>query len=254
MIEKFEKMIETECQAAYDRLFIAIGGFNGSFMAGGCVASLALGEEVNDYDIWFESVEHWTAATSMVKAVQGVKYAYKSSEAEKAAAPIVIIAETEHALTFSLQGVKPVYQLVKSRTGGVGEEVIEAFDYLHAQAGFYPAEGGEAGHLFFGGRNTIEFIREKILVFAGELDYPTHTLSRVAKFARRGYIIPDRTIAQLVRQIREADDDLIIRDLTAVGAKYNGGEHADLKYYGGTKKKENYDPITEQDSAVGFYT
>lgn len=230
MKDKFLIMIETELQAAYDRLFNTVGRFEDSFVAGGCVTSLVLGEPVNDYDIWFESVEAWQKAVDRVKALSDPDFNLMG--------PIKMIAETEHALTFEIKGHAPVYQLVKSRCGG-HDEVIEQFDFLHAQVAFFPRTlDGLPCELFWGNRNCVEFIREKVLVFAGQLDYPVHTLSRIGKFAKRGWRIPDRTIAQLVMQIREASEELITRDLAAVGKKYDGGDGAGLKYLG---KEVNYD-------------
>lgn len=226
-----EGKIVERLQGAYDKLFNAVGKFENSFIAGGCVTSIVLGEEVNDYDIWFFSLEDWEKAAELVK-----KTASHTEFAAKCGleVPYVkIVAETKHAITFRIAGVTPVYQIVKSRLGDP-QEVIESFDYLHAQVAFHPAvDAGEHGYLEWGGRNCIDFIKEKALVFAGSLDFPIHTLSRVAKFAVRGWRIPDQTLAVLVKEIRKAGGELIARDLAACGEKYAGGEGRALSYEGG---------------------
>lgn len=204
-----ETQIEQHLAEIYSKLFAALGRFSGSFIAGGSIASLALGETPNDYDVWFENEDRWRDATDRVLAVAAIHNT-----------PVSVLAQTNHAVTFRVAGISPVFQFVKSRCGDP-YDVVEQFDFLHTQAFFYLDDSGE-GSLEFANRNSIEFIEERVLVFEGDLDYPTHTLSRIAKFALRGWKIPDRTLAALIRAIREADVDLINKDLQAVGTKYHG--------------------------------
>ena len=217
-----EMHAETQLQSVYERLWNAIGFFGGSYIAGGAIASLILEQTPNDYDIWFETLKEWETAVA---------------QAEASVAPIHYLARTEHAMTFKLE-TGEVIQLVKSRLG-VGEEVAEQFDFRHAQAYFYPVlpdekEGDDFfntdGEVIYVGQNCTDIIRDKILLFDGVLDYPIHTLSRLQKFALRGYTIPDQTIAKIVLAITQADPELVQRDIRACGAKYATGPGKSLCY------------------------
>jgi hypothetical protein len=232
-----EKEIEKKLEAVYTEIFSNLGRFKGSFIAGGSITSLVLGEEPNDYDIWFETVADWENACHLARRAVG----------DFNEGPVTIICETEHALTFKLLGMTPVLQFVKSRTGAY-DEVIEQFDFLHAQAAYLPSdEDGLEGELLFGNRNCIDFIKEKVLVFEGKLDYPIHTLSRLQKFAKRGWIVPDQTLACLIREIRRADQDLIDRDQNACGMKYGGEDYLGAKKAAlEAEHKIIHDPETQQ--------
>jgi hypothetical protein len=213
-----ERAIIEHLKAVYQKIWDTLGRFEGSYIAGGSIASLVLGETPNDYDVWFESIADYDAAVVLIKAKQD----------DFGEGPVTIIAETEHAITFRLAGLDPVLQFVKSRVGAY-DEVVEQFDFQHAQACFLPEDQTEGleSELIFLGSNSIDFIEEKILVFAGVLDYPTHTFSRIAKFAKRGFKVPDQTLIKMIRAVRDASAELIEKDALAVIAKYHGLQYAE---------------------------
>lgn len=204
----------------YSEIFMRLGRFEGSYIAGGAIASVILGEKPKDYDVWFETEVAWSAAVSRAKlAVQ--------------AGMIELVYNSEHAFTFKVIEPGRTYdvQLVKSRVGEA-YEVVEMFDFRHTQAFYYPDEDGRGDCLEFVGKNTPEFIQQKVIAFDGTLDWPIHTLSRLQKFALRGYKVPDQALGFLIQAIRSAPLHIIDRDLLACGKKYSGGEGAALQYAG----------------------
>ncbi len=218
--------LEEHLGTAYAKLFEATGKFPGSFIAGGSIASIVLDEKVNDYDIWFETEYAWKHATRLAKEAACLKDS-----------KVKIIVETKMAVTIRIEGVEPVYQLIRARIGNY-EEVVEQFDFKHAHAAYLPASKQyPTPSVEFLSGNSPDFIREKILVFAGQLDYPTHTLSRVPKFAKRGFMVPDSMIADLVRAIWESPQELVQADLDVAGEKYHG------RVYSGTENPPKYDPV-----------
>lgn len=197
---------EQHLNEVYKKLFARVGVFKGSYIAGGSIASLILNEVPNDYDIWFETLEQWQAAKDLILA-SGVE----------------VIMETQHAVTFRLDCETPTFQIIKSRLGGY-DEVVEQFDFRHAHSAFLPSEDddGLGYELVFCGANDEEHIEAKFLLFDGKLDYPTHTLSRLQKFALRGYKVPDQTLIKLILAIRAASPELINEDMIGVAKKYSG--------------------------------
>lgn len=201
--------IITHLSKVYDDLFDVVGRFKDSYIAGGAIASLALDEPVKDYDIWFHDIESFNAAVVQVQAA----YFKQLVHSDEVKVRLTLIAETRFALTFTLNGL--VYQLVKSRVGPASD-VVKTFDFEHAQAYFYQ----ESPHTSAFENPELcadtGFMKTKVINFTGDLAHPTHTLSRLQKFAKRGYTVPDSTLADLIVAIRNADADVIDRDIQNV--------------------------------------
>ncbi len=214
---------------AYVKLYDVVGFFPDSYIAGGAIASLILGEQINDYDMWFRTAEAWDKATAAVKKVASETNELNLENEGK----LNIVAETPFALSFRLTGDPILYQMIKTRLGDP-ETTVETFDFQHAQAYFLgPTTEAEykddpIGEIVFLGYNSEDFIQEKVLLFVGELDYPTHTLSRVPKFAKRGFVVPDQMLVRLIHAIRAADEKLIKLDANRIGLRYNKGLRYDM--------------------------
>lgn len=142
-----------------------------SYIAGGALVSLVQGEEPHDYDIWFRSLDDWTAATNGLQFRPARKSKYSWS--------------------YYLPSGKEV-QLVKSRLGEPAE-VVGSFDFKHTHC-YYEASGILVA--------DIEYLRSKRLDFVpGNLCHPVNTLQRLCKFVRRGYSVSNQSIADLMNAI-----------------------------------------------------
>ncbi len=175
---------ESEIKSHLAEVFINIEKMTGpmpdAFIAGGCIASLVLDEEVKDYDVWFSDPEDYKKASEAIKA----KYPFE---------------ESKYALTFTLPDGDKV-QLVQSRMG-VPEVLVPKFDYKHTHS-YYT----KAGVLKY----DEAFIKTKELVFVrGNFDHPVNTMQRMLKFQKRGYNVSTQTVMDLMKDIKEIKDENI---------------------------------------------
>jgi len=149
----------------------AVHALGRSYVAGGAIVSLVLGETPNDYDIWFRSLEDWQAA------VDGLT--------------LTPIRKSKYSYTYLLPTGKEI-QLVKSRLGEPAD-VVGTFDFKHTHC-YY--ELGKAPVY------DEAFLLSKRLVFVrGNLCHPVNTVQRVLKFVRRGYSVSNQSIADLMNEV-----------------------------------------------------
>lgn len=194
-----ENDIKRNLSEAYYRLWETIGHFEGSFIAGGSIVSLVLGEKVNDYDIFFESEQEFLYANALLNtAIQDRKQ-------------VTMVGESSYATTFMIGNDK--YQFVRTRFD-VPEVVVTHFDFRHTHAYFY-FDMYKHSHLIFTSGNSPTMIRAKTLEFSGWADYPSQLLSRLQKFAVRGYITPRQTYSDIVCYIAGLSDQAIDNDAAA---------------------------------------
>lgn len=185
------EQIKTEMQSLYSELEFLLGYTPLCYVAGGCIASMVLDEEVKDYDLWFENPEDFqqvlkdvldVSASDMLDGYDNLK-----------------VKRTKYALTISLSSGK-IVQFVESRMG-VPEVLVPGFDFKHTQA-YYKQDG------------TLVYdealIKSKVLVFAqGNFKHPVNTVQRMLKFARRGYDIPFETVQAIMITTNDLEKDQI---------------------------------------------
>lgn len=166
------------------------GPLNNSYIAGGAIASLVLGEEPKDYDIWFENPEDYYGA--MIGLTNSnLQFLIETGIN-------LSVSTSKYATTFKIQGID--IQLVQSRMG-VPEVVVPTFDFKHTQS-WMKRDGTMSV--------DEEFIKSKQLVFVhGNFSHPVNTMQRVNKFARRGYDIPFETTKALMMEITKLDPESI---------------------------------------------
>lgn len=164
------------------------GPLTEAYIAGGAIASLVLGEEPKDYDVWFEGPWAYEAAVNNLKLAVGYGE-IKSAN----------LVESKYATSFELSDGTKI-QLVQSRMG-VPEQVVPGFDFKHTQS--YMTRTGKLVA-------DVDFIKSKVLVFVpGNFSHPVNTMQRVNKFARRGYDIPFETIRDLMVACTALDPETI---------------------------------------------
>lgn len=168
------------------------GPLTNAYLAGGCIASLVLGELPKDYDVWFENPEDFEAAISGLAKNQFEVSDHSSSK---------------YAETFKYAGI--TVQLVQSRMGKP-EVVVPQFDFKHTQS--YMKRDGTLVY-------DEAFILEKKLVFVpGNFSHPVNTMQRVNKFARRGYDIPYETTRDLMLACNKLTEEQIMKSTKHEGS------------------------------------
>lgn len=192
--EKMRTLIQSTLLQVFSEVEQITGPLPNAYIAGGCIASIILGEEVKDYDIWFETPEDVKLAIGTVMDhSENYKYCTDVSK---------------YAHTIKLSSGK-VIQLVESRLGPA-EVIVPGFDFKHTQS-YMKRDGTLVA--------DIEFIKKKRLVFSeGNFKHPVNTMQRVYKFARRGYDIPFETTKALMVACTSLDPEAIGKSDTHGGS------------------------------------
>jgi hypothetical protein len=187
--------IKTYLSAFYDRLKVHVPYsqhhhlMDRSFVAGGCITSMVLGEKINDIDVWFRDLESWEIVSSYFEAIKTSRFA-KTSE-------ICILNP------FTKHYEKLEVQFIKNRIGNP-LDTVAGFDFLHTH-NFYTPDGELCC--------DEEFIKKKKLVFMkGNLEHPVNTFQRTLKFARRGYFMDSDSMIDMLTDLREAEAQYITKD------------------------------------------
>ncbi len=180
--------LQQKLQSIFELVETVTGPLPNSYIAGGAIASLVLGEEPKDYDIWFENPEdYYTALNTLGDNIM----LFLDNE-------MGVPSTSKYATSFKIRGID--IQLVRSRMG-VPEVVVPTFDFKHTQS-WMKRDGTMSV--------DEEFIKRKQLVFVpGNFSHPVNTMQRVNKFARRGYDIPFETTKLLMMECTKLDPDSI---------------------------------------------
>ena len=157
------------------------------YFAGGCIASIVLGEDVQDYDLWFETPEDFAPV-------------------EKA--NIMFTDDTKYALTTILPSGKKV-QFIRRRRGPP-DVLVKTFDFQHTQSYYNPENGDMVV--------DSDFIRTKQLVLKGNLDHPLNTMERLMKFQRRGYTVSSEALSGLMLAIKGCSEEKLSEKNTHGGS------------------------------------
>lgn len=180
--EQHKVSIRDRLKTVFEQVEALTGPLEGAYIAGGAIASLVLGEEPKDYDIWFDDPGVYWAGLNKLMAEN----------------PQVCTNASKYAHTLNIDG--QTIQLVESRMG-IPEVVVPGFDFLHTQS--YMKRDGTLVV-------DIDFIKQKKLVFVpGNFSHPVNTMQRVNKFARRGYDIPFETVRDLMIACTSLDPESI---------------------------------------------
>lgn len=158
-------------------------GLDEGFFAGGVFSSLVRGEEVADYDIWFKSIGAWDSVDASI-----------GSRAQRRSA---------FGTTIKLPSGE-VVQLIKTRLGEP-EATVSTFDFIHCQAFFVPT----TGQLVY----NEEFLNSKVLEFNPQTlkQHPVNTIERMLKFTRRGYLVRQQSIVDILLEAKHLDESVVRR-------------------------------------------
>jgi len=217
---------------------------------GGSIASMLMGDEINDYDIYFKTqegafkilsyfLERRNASiakgvnlrayyTSIVncKGVDESRIVISNHKGIEGLEDRFLLARSGKAEREKNYGVRAItnnaislsdkVQLIFRFTGDY-ERIIENFDYIHAQC-MYDLKA-DALHLPI---NALESMMSKRLVYTGSL-YPVASIIRMRKFIRRGWHISVGQILKMVIQVNRlnlADRITLIEQIMGVDLLY----------------------------------
>lgn len=144
---------------AIPKAVLAMMSTHGAFIAGGAVTSTFSSAVINDFDVFFPSVE------SLGAGLMGIARNEKT-------------VETESALSVIVDGKRVQY--IKAVTGNP-REVIGRFDFTICQAAFL------ADRTFHLGEYFLQHLAQRRLVFNLAAEFPICSLYRTRKFIGRGF-------------------------------------------------------------------
>jgi hypothetical protein len=166
----------------------------GTFIAGGCIASMVLDQDVKDFDVWFRDAETYEKLVALL-----VERRFVISRTSRFGITFQLFI---HADGFWDHAVE--VQFIKNRIGHP-DQTVAGFDFKHTQSYFIP----------YGGIMKVdeEHIKSRKLVYVpGNLEHPVNTVERVLKFVRRGFFVEQQTIIDLMKDIQKADPMHITSD------------------------------------------
>ena len=204
-------------------------------VTGGAIASMLLGENVNDYDIYFKTLDmtkrvaqyyidsipetlYTTKPTIVVQDIQNIKgdtetrvQIYVESlgifkQAKKKGSKYQLLCATQNALTLANK-----IQII-IRFYGEPTEIHDNFDFIHATCYYDYAE-----HKLVMPAAALESLLSRSLYYCGSL-YPIASIFRVKKFLKRGWRITAGQQLKIMWQISE----IILTDLGIMEEQLTG--------------------------------
>ena len=222
-----------------------------SIVTGGCIASMLLGEKVNDFDIYFSNydsaakvaeyfIKQWNAENS--DSIE-LKYNYNGEKRLKIHIQSSGIASVDDQVQIEEdvetccdkvsepENVKPYSPIFLSanaitlsnkiqlitRFHGDAAEIHKNFDFTHATC-YYIAKDSK----LVLSAEAMESILARTLVYSGSL-YPIASIFRMKKFMNRGWKISAGTMLKIMWQINEldlTDFNILEEQLTGVDQSY----------------------------------
>ena len=154
-----------------------------SYITGGCIPSMLMGEFVNDYDIYFYTKED----------AEKIKDYYQRQRLDSSFIPGTHKFEckliTENAINLS-DKIQLIIKFV-----GTPEEVTEKFDWQHIKS-YYLCKQEK----LFLKHDIYRLICEKELIYTGS-DYPLSSLMRLKKYIKKGWNVSNTTILHITLDI-----------------------------------------------------
>lgn len=187
-----------------------------TLISGGCIASMCLNEDVNDYDLYFTDKETCSKVAQyfvdkFVKNAgnnapkisvtdddrviititsSGVAHYIQNSKTKSNYEPIFI---TSNAITLNNK-----IQLI-TRFYGDAEEIHKNFDYVHATNYWLSST-----RKVYTNPKALESLLTKELKYIGSL-YPVSSIFRLRKFIKRGFYINTGELLKIMWQVSKLD-------------------------------------------------
>lgn len=161
-----------------------------AYFAGGCFKAFVLDEKVNDYDLYFKDKKSAEVFQALVKC-------------DGLGKDIKLLLTSENAVTVEFQ--EKIVQFI-TRFHGLPFQVIKQFDFNHCKNFYNPTDG----------YINLEYhlIKNKELTYNNRSPYPISTMKRIAKFAQQGWIISDKELIKIAKNIAsyKLDDDKVLKE------------------------------------------
>lgn len=179
MFKEIDQNIKENLDSVFKEVEEYLGFKPKCYFAGGCIASIVLGQPVNDYDLWFESPEDFQDVDSKL-------YLHDN------------ITRSKFATTLILPSEKKI-QFVQNRMVPANV-LVPQFDFKHTHSYYIPGEKLSV---------DVNFIQSRTLSFVGSLDHPINTFERMIKFSKRGHYVSFECIQNLMLEIQKMSPDKI---------------------------------------------
>lgn len=199
-------------------------------VTGGCIASMLLGEKVNDFDIYMDDAqtcaklcEYYLSEVEETKKItvkisddeERVKCVVKSAGFVKFDVPedeegfkVAYITENALTLTNDIQ--------IVTRFVGCAEELHKNYDFIHA-TNYWTYKDGLVTNL-----RALESLLSKTLYYSGS-KYPLCSILRAKKFINRDWTINAGQYLKMCMQLNELDlkdIDVLKEQLVGVDSAY----------------------------------
>ena len=228
---------------------------NSLLVSGGCIASMFLNEEVNDYDIYiekydillkliqyyavydniiiiegknkgsllnifFDGAEHQSIFASMVRYLKDdqIKLYFKNNTSYMRVDGIIKEEDLKYTPVFFSPNAISLSNNVQIvlRFHGNAKEVHKNFDFIHATNYFTFKDG------LVTNKEAVESILTKQLKYTGSL-YPLTSILRMKKFVKRNWNINAGEVLKIMFQISELnlkDPDILEEQLIGIDVAY----------------------------------
>lgn len=230
---------------------------NNTIITGGCIASMLLGEKINDFDLYFTNkettlavgqyyVDKFTAATGWPMMIEEgkdrIRIVTASGHRGETAGDVAVLDDAgaieeayeelnEKALETESEGVatyRPVFMSTNAitlsdkvqivlRFFGDADTIHENYDFVHCTNYWTSGDGKLTLR-----QPALESLLCKELRYVGS-KYPVCSVIRLRKFIRRGWVINAGQMLKMMMQISELDltDPKVLEDqLTGVDSAY----------------------------------
>lgn len=150
-----------------------------SYITGGCIPSMAMGEFVNDYDVYLTDRESVDKIRKYFSSLSSVSIPDKSFK-------INLITDNAINLDNKIQIITKYY--------GTPETIINNFDWAHIKSYYC------YGIPLILCDNFYQYIVEKDLIYTGS-DYPLSSLLRTRKFIKKGWHVSTKTMVHIALDV-----------------------------------------------------
>lgn len=175
-------------------------------VTGGCITSMLLNEEPNDFDVYIDDMEickkvaefYRPAGADVAESEKGIKFFSGSigrklfeKEKDKSKTSVKVLCVTDNAITLS-NNIQIITRFV-----GNPEEVHKNFDFVHTKNYWHQEK-------LVLNPESIESILTKELKYVGSL-YPVSSIFRMKKFVARGWSITAGEMLKIAWDVSKLD-------------------------------------------------
>ena len=198
-----------------------------SFITGGCIPSMLMGEYVNDFDIYFTSKQYTELVVDYYKKKDSkLTSSNKKEKMLEQKGVFIPTLFTENAINLTDK-----IQLI-TKFAGKPQSVVEQFDWQHIKSHFSMKDGLVISD------DTYKLIVEKELIYTGS-NYPLSSLLRLRKYIKKGWTVSTKTIVHIIIDLLGAFEPIKYSEYE-IKTQKNNQEHKIIDKYQKYKVPENF--------------